>query len=75
MLGKVVAVNSTRGFGFIRPTDRSGADVFFHHKVVGGGLVFGPGLKGERVTFATTTDDLGRPRATRVEPATAEATR
>lgn len=74
MDGRVVAVNSTRGFGFIRPTDRSG-DVFFHFRAVGSGLIFGPGLKGERVSFSSTVDDLGRPRATEVRPASQEASR
>lgn len=73
MDGRVVAINTSRGFGFLRPTDRSG-DVFFHFRAVGSGLVFGPGLKGELVSFATTTDDLGRPRATEVRPVTEEAT-
>ena len=74
MDGRVVAVNSTRGFGFIRPVDRS-KDVFFHFKSVSGNLVFGPGLKGELVSFASTVDDLGRPRATEVRPASQEAAR
>ena len=73
MDGKIVAVNVERGYGFVRPDDRS-KDVFFHMKAVRGNLVFGPGLKGERVTFSSTTDDLGRPRATEVRSVTEEAT-
>jgi cold shock CspA family protein len=60
-IGTIAKVVEERGFGFIRP-DGGIADVFFHAKSLGDGLVWGEQLKGQRVEFQTEVRD-GRIRA------------
>jgi CspA family cold shock protein len=60
--GKVKRFDETKGFGFIAP-DGGGADVFFHHSEIQGGLT--SLATGQSVEFEVTQGPKG-PKALKV---------
>lgn len=60
MTGTIIRLNSDRGFGFIRGTDR--LDYFFHMRDLNPGLTFDNQLLERRVEFNPISCDRG-PRA------------
>lgn len=62
--GTVTTFLEDRGFGFIRPDDRSEADVFVHARHIMNRDVL---KTGDRVSFEVVVDDRrGKPRADNV---------
>jgi cold shock CspA family protein len=59
MQGKICRVNESRGFGFIRPDQKSEQDVFFHISELRAGIVFCAGLVGQTVSFDREKTDKG----------------
>jgi CspA family cold shock protein len=66
--GTVKFFDNSKGFGFIRPDDDGGKDVFVHVTAVQVSKLSGLS-EGDRVSYVLEADKHGRPRAGQLEAA------
>lgn len=60
--GVVVGWNEDKGYGFVRPSEGGGADIFIHRRDITNAIMLN---QGQKVSFDIIIDERkGKPRAT-----------